>query len=36
MVVDGLGEHAVAVVEEEYEEEDDEGQEAELDARPDL
>lgn len=34
--MDGLGEHAVAVVEEEDEKEDDERQEAKLDARPNL
>lgn len=36
MAVDGLGEDAVAVVEEEYKEQDDGCEEAELDARANL
>lgn len=34
--VDGLGKHAIAVVEEENEEENDESYESKLYARPDL
>ena len=36
MAMDGLRQDAVAVVEEEYEDEDDGGQKTELDARPNL